>query len=301
MRVWKAHDRRVTAVTFSPDGRTLASTGLELPLKMWDVGSGRLLWATSPPNQGPVEIPVVAFSPNGRWLAAAEDRGIRVREPETGDSVAFLPRPGQHHFGNISALAFTPDGERLVMDASPGLATECRLQWWQTGEWTALPSWEEKSGNEFLRVAVTPDGRTLATMTYQSIQIWDIAKGHVRWSAPVRVSHYVTVLVPSPDGIHLAYAAGPELSVLDVSNTRRVTSLCPSAKHIQGAAFSPEGQSLVTVSNDETAVAWDPATWAQKHAYAWRIGKLKCVAFSPDGQMIAAGGDSGKIVIWDAA
>jgi WD40 repeat protein len=56
----------------------------------------------------------------------------------------------------------------------------------------------------------------------------------------------------------------------------------------------------VTVSNDATAIAWDTTTWGQKHAYAWRIGKLKCVGFSPDGTVIAAGGESGKIVLWDA-
>jgi WD40 repeat protein len=58
---------------------------------------------------------------------------------------------------------------------------------------------------------------------------------------------------------------------------------------------TPDGRGLATT----TTTAWDTANWRQKHAYAWKAGKLKCVAFSPDGCLAAAGGDGGKVVVWD--
>src|SRR5262249_19726580 len=122
------------------------------------------------------------------------------------------------------------------------------------------------------------------------------------WSHPLRVSHYVTAMALSPNGQTFCFAAGRELRVYDFKSKEGLACLTASAKHFQAAAFSQDGRCLTTVSNDETAVIWDTRdtqTWSQRKAYAWRIGKLKCVALSPDGCLAAAGSDKGKIVMWD--
>ncbi len=43
--IWRAHSDMVWHLTFSPDGRTLASGGSDGSVKLWDVASGTLLWA----------------------------------------------------------------------------------------------------------------------------------------------------------------------------------------------------------------------------------------------------------------
>ena len=73
----------------------------------------------------------------------------------------------------------------------------------------------------------------------------------------------------------------------------------PSRKLFNGLAFTPDGSRLLTASNDESVRVWAAPNWIEATGYAWKIGKLGCVAVSADGTLAAAGGSTGKVVVWD--
>ncbi|HEY2158315.1 MAG TPA: hypothetical protein VGH33_21980 [Isosphaeraceae bacterium] len=105
-------------LAFSPDGKTLASGGA-LPwdekagnrglLRFWDVGTG--LERASFPTAGR-SILSVAYSPDGRILAAADMEWIVLRDASKGAELATLV--GKNWNNEFAGIGFSPDGRALA-------------------------------------------------------------------------------------------------------------------------------------------------------------------------------------------
>jgi WD40 repeat protein len=96
-------------LSFSPDGRFLASGGEGHTVRIFDVETGK---EARPPLLGHKEdIYAVAFSPDGRWLASAgEDSTIRIWDCRADYA---LIRPFHGHTGLVNSLEFSPDSQQL--------------------------------------------------------------------------------------------------------------------------------------------------------------------------------------------
>ena len=110
IHVLTGHAGVVRQVAFAPDGMTLASAGLEGAAKLWEPRTGTLL--RSFPSAG--ECGCVAFSPNGKTLAAGDKGVIRLLDLDSGWCVATLPG----HTASVRSLAFHPDGQNLASSAN---------------------------------------------------------------------------------------------------------------------------------------------------------------------------------------
>jgi WD40 repeat protein len=66
-------------------------------------------------------------------------------------------------------------------------------------------------------------------------------------------------------------------------------------------AFSPDGQSVASGSNDNTIKLWNAATGEQRQTLEGHSDWVNAVAFSPDGQTVASGSGDKTIKLWNAA
>ena len=117
----------VLTIAWSPDGKQLASGGRDRVVHIWDPETGDEIETLKnrvvdnvmmDTFEGPVRS--IAYSPNGKWLATGGDDnqgGVRDKTLQVWDTSAWADQP-PILFGspeqNLTALAFSPDGNTLV-------------------------------------------------------------------------------------------------------------------------------------------------------------------------------------------
>ena len=104
-----AHKKHVTALAFSPDGKVLASAGVDGWICLWDVATGKRLQRFEGHDEKPVYG--LSYAPDGKLLASAgADYLVRLWDPAT----AKLVRELKGHKDKVAAVAFSPDGKLLA-------------------------------------------------------------------------------------------------------------------------------------------------------------------------------------------
>jgi WD40 repeat protein len=158
----------VTALTYSPDGQTLAVARRLRPVCLWDVARQR--WRAvlrgSPRNSQGLAL----FSPDGRNLitgsTAEATRILQVWDPATATLLRELASPIDHP----GVLALAPDGSRLV-SSHGGL-----IQPWDWPAGLPLDPLSAGHGGGITSLALSPDGRTLVSGdSWGVVTFWDMA------------------------------------------------------------------------------------------------------------------------------
>lgn len=170
------------------------------------------------------------------------------------------------------------------------------------------------SQHTFNGVAFSPDGRSAATTSANSFQLWDLADpAHISALGPamqVESANVVNRVAFSPDGRTLAIAGGDDnvylWNVADRTHPRAWPGkLAGHTGAVVSVAFSPDGRTLASAGQDDTVRLWDvtnparPAPLGQPLTGATDI--VWSVAFSPVGHTLAGASNDGTLRLWDVS
>ncbi len=267
-------------VAYSADGKTLASGGIDghdkHSLRLWDVeGAKELRRCELPKDEPPISV---AFSPDGKSLAAVvEEDDLRVFDTATGKPT--------HRLGHYwaSRVVFAPDGKALVSARGPVLRV-----WDPT---TGKERFQEFEGHHsgVSAVAVTPDGKTIATAG-DGVRLWDSATG--KPTGHVEAKSHVAVLAFSPDGKTLAFGGRDRLVHLWDLTAGKPAGEFKGHKHqLCGLAFSPDGKTLASGDVQSTLRLWDVAGGKERQMIDVQSGtESLSLAFSLDSKTLACAG-----------
>jgi WD40 repeat protein len=103
-----ASSGNVTALSFAPDGRTLASSSQDGSVSIWDLQTGSLILQL---KKHTAAVNAIAFSTAGDLIASGgDDRSVIIWETATGKARRTL----KGHDLTVTSLAFSPDASLLA-------------------------------------------------------------------------------------------------------------------------------------------------------------------------------------------
>lgn len=310
LRLWKVangellselhgHSDRVRALAFSPDGEVLASAADDRSIRLWAVKNARQLDRLDGHTDG---VRTLAFSPDGEVLASgAFDHSIRLWGLASKQPVARF----RGHGDGVRALAFSPDGRRLATGA---FDTSVRL--WEVT--SGRPQSQLVGHRALVRtVAFSPRGGLLASGSDDAtVCLWDLASGLSIARLEGHESR-VYCLAFSPDGgalasgsgdrtIRIRPVAGMEPLGRSVERIHRLLRLEGHEAEVLALAFSPDGEHLVSASNDRTLRFWDIHHGNCRWTLEGHQSGVSSLAFSPDGSLLASGSFDRSVWLWSS-
>jgi eukaryotic-like serine/threonine-protein kinase len=293
--LWTAVAAKVflTALAFSPDGKTLASAAgfAESDIRLWNVATGKEIGKLAGHGSW---VSSLVFSPDGKKLiSSSADQTIRTWDVADKKCLDVL----RGHRQEVWRLALLPDGKTLVSGGKDG--TVC---FWDT----SVPHPGQ------LRITLpdsvvawrfAPDSRSLLTLNRQGqVARWsgsDFQQKEPLLEMGTPANWSISYQTFSPDGRYLAAGSiNGVLQIWDVSRRQLYQQWTNGAGHVAPNSFLAEGNKLITWAGKEGLFhEWESATGRELWSWPMPAVWQGALALSPDGQSCVSIGYEGEVTL----
>ena len=304
-------------IPFGLHGTTLLGADKDGTLRLWDAATGRDLGALPggagtglndlTANTGTFTLNAFAFSPDGKVLATADDRGaVRLWDVLTRKQIGATISTDAN---GVSGLAFSPDGRILATSDGDGT-----VRLWDVASNPQILGPRDATA-AITEAEMTRDGKTLTTADANgAVRVWDTATGEQVSAIPAVNTGFpsggafgqqgIGEAALSPDGKELALAHNGTVELWDFAADRRAATLIGSrafAHWLDSLAFSPDSTTLAVGDNYGHITLWSAATDRHTGTLTVPPCDIRSLAFSADGKILADSENSGRVRLWDVA
>jgi WD40 repeat protein len=284
----RATPRQYYEIVISPDGTRVAAIAAPgETAHVWDARTGAVVAEL---HSGASTFPALAFSADGKWLAAGDDDDVRVLDTATWQPALTIPGP------HIRYLKFAPTAPALVTGTVDG----------DVSIW-AIPSgartWHLRElGDPVDAVVFSPDGELVAAASRDGAeQVWNTRSGKLQSQLNYHQGKIQSLEFDASSKLLVASSNGA-VFVSDAALGMPVTTLEGPRAVIRPVHFDPSSRQVVGASLDGTAWVWD-ATAPYRRWSSPAAGDFCGIvaAAEPDRRFVAAGCWGHPTRIWDTA
>jgi serine/threonine protein kinase/WD40 repeat protein len=287
------HERIISAVTVSPDGKFIATGCFNGDIKIFTADRQTLV-KQFPGDPAAFALETIVFSPDSKFFAHGRTGGVTIRSVSNWEAVGELDEP-------VHTLAFSKDGLSLACIGHRD------FRFYDVAGWTLRTRVPTRWGGlHAVRMRFSNDGRFLAasTRSHRAVQIRDARTGEL--VREVGLDMWPISLAISPDS--QTVVAGDEKGTVALWRLEDGAQLASFEAHTVwaiGIEYSPAGDRFATGGGDQVIRLWDvsganaskPALVGQMQGH---LNEIWDIAFLPDGRRIASVGKDATLRIWSA-
>lgn len=275
-------------LTFSPDGKTLATGTQGAFVQLWNVKDGTLIRSFEESDDF---YNTIAFSPDGKLIATG---GNATRIWKLDGTKLYSQGPHVSG-GSTDSLFFSPDGKFLAESADG-------LRLWKVkdnGELTLFRKIAFVTYPLTKVISISPNGKYLAAGTTQGLFVWDMDRG----ATILKVSmewNFTSGISWSPDSKFIALSSNKRgLEVWSLDNKEPKYKLHAMSGPINVLDWSSTGDRIASGTEDGNIFVFDSQNG--NIVYLFKNNPLvKSVSFASDTNLLAAGFDNHSLSIWNS-
>ncbi|MBW4598390.1 MAG: CHAT domain-containing protein [Calothrix sp. FI2-JRJ7] len=275
------HSDEVIDVTFSPDGKIIATTSRDKTVKLWSLDGKEI--TTLKGHR--VLVHSVSFSPDQKIIATASwDNTVKLWTI-SGELITTLDA----HEEPVYSVSFSPNNQIFASADNGG-----NVKIWNL-KGKKIKTFKAHNQSIFC-VSFSPDSQTLATASADgTVKLWDLdgkelqtLREHKDWVWNVNFS---------PNGKMIATASQDGTAKLWNLDGKEIKTLDGHKDSVTSISFSRDGEMIATSSTDKTVILWNKngdklQTLTGHKNWVWRV------SFSPDGKQIATASKDKSVKLW---
>jgi eukaryotic-like serine/threonine-protein kinase len=301
LATYRGHFKEVYTVSWSPDGKYIASGSGDETVQVWDFARGAnvLTYCGHCHKVGKGLVQAIMWSPDGNYLVSGSwDKTVRIWDAHSGHTLSTL----RSYYEAVEAVAWSPDGRYIASGNHNGMA----LVWNVTNGKKVrnfLGHCVKAANLDVMSLAWSPDGKRIASASWdRTVKIWNSMKNTGKNNDYLIYRGHkaeVNSLAWSPDGTRIA--SGGRDNIVHVWDSTKGELLLTYPFHkgyVVGVAWSPDGTRIASAGADQTVHIWDAVTAKHICAYTGHTARVNTVTWSPDSKYIASAGNDKTVQVW---
>ena len=293
----------------TPDDRYALTLNFQYrELIIWDFASGKQV---SKQNWGGYDkVRGLYLTPDGRYaVVTGETGGVISIDPDQPN-----PKPGYGYkiVDDQGQTYQLPSEDYVIVNAQSRRAISSNGR--QTRMWDfekqyftvplEIPAIRREDDIwDPLRIhAISSDGRFGSGMFDNHVLVWNLESGQVLWHRDFgQQAPNLTLFTPDGQQIVLKFMSRVETWRWSINQMDGPAFDTPAARRLRSPVFTPDGQTLITGSDNGTIQAWDWPTGHLKQTLAGHRHAIRCLAVSADGEYLASTGEDTTLRKWHLA